>query len=138
MVLTGCGGGSSAGAFRGSYAAAEPGLRSIEAGLEAAAASARGPVDRQAANRLQTLAARASQEGITLVDLNHPSRYNTRLRALGSTLEATARDLGNITAAASAHRLAAKAAATRALGVDAADVSSAGALMAGSLGLSAG
>lgn len=138
VILGGCGASGSSSAFRSSYAAAEPGLRSIEVALEGAVTSARESFDAQLTSRWQALAARAAQEGTALVGLDHPPRYNTRLRALGSTLEAAARDLGGMTAAAASHSPAATAAATRALQTDAAQVSAVEATLAGSLGLPGG
>ncbi len=145
LALAGCGAGGGSGsgtssrsAFRSSYAAARPGLRSLNLSLEAALSLPAGAIDARIANRLTTLAAAADREAGALEALNPPPLYNTRLRDVGSALVTAALDLGHITTAAQAHDSAALATATRALRADLGIVRSTEATVARSLGLAAG
>lgn len=149
LVLSGCGGsGSSAAgtssraAFRQAFVAAQPTLRSIAAGLVAATAAgeigAGRSVTAKQATRRSALAAAAEQEASRLEQLAPPPRYNTELRALGSTLNAAAVDLGAMSTAVAGREAAAVTRAARSVRADAADVRSTEARVAGSLGLASG
>ena len=149
LALAACGSsGSSAGtaslrAFRSSFATGQRELRAFSVALDSAIT--RGGIRSEAqratpqrATLLGALAARAEREASALEGLNPPTQYNTRLRVLGSALDAVAGDLSNISTAVTDHNASATESATRALRTDAANVRSADATVSKSLGLPAG
>jgi hypothetical protein len=144
FALGGCGststsaGTSSLHVFRLSFAAAQHQLHSISVDLGFTVTHAGINADVQRATQLSALAFRAEREASALEELDPPTQYNTRLRALGSTLDAVAADLMNISTAATEHNAPATESATHALRVDAANVKSADATESKSLGLPAG
>ena len=148
VVLAGCGSGGSGSAgnvsrtgFRHAYAAAEPTLRSISAGLAAAASSdlraGRAGATAQS-DRRSALASAAVQEAGMLGRLGPPPRYNTELRDISTALSVSADDLGAMSIAVADRDPRAQAAAAGSLREDAANVSTAAARLAGSLGLAPG
>lgn len=143
FALAGCGsrgpsGTSSLSAFKSSFSADKPQLRSVAVALDAAIAQVAGKPGAQSATQLSALASRAQQQASALEALNPPTRFNTELRALGSALEVTAADLGQISAGASQHNARASRSAVEALRTDAANVHSTETRVSQSLGLPPG
>jgi ABC-type glycerol-3-phosphate transport system substrate-binding protein len=143
LALAGCGSSSSDGtsslrAFRSSFAAAKRQLDSISVDLHSAITHAGRKTDAQLAPTLSALASRAEKEASALEQLYPPTRYNTRLRALGSALDAVGVNLSNLSAAAAEHNRPAAESATKALRADAATLKLADATVSKSLGLPAG
>jgi hypothetical protein len=131
LALVGCDsagpspGTSSLRVFRSHFSAAEVQLHLISADLESAITHAETATDAQVTPAFSALASRVEHESGALEQLNPPARYNTRLRALASALDAVASDLGEISAAAAAHDARGARSATKALRQDAGNVKSA-------------
>jgi hypothetical protein len=105
IVLGGCASSSAApsssvSGFRSSLAAAKPQLRGLREDLDAELLSARGLTSTQLAKRSYTLAVAAQHNLNTISSLLAPTRYNTRLRELRSSLGALVYDLSNVSTAA--------------------------------------
>ncbi|HWD75893.1 MAG TPA: hypothetical protein VG371_12200 [Solirubrobacteraceae bacterium] len=141
LVLGGCASSSAApsssvSGFRSALAAATPQLRVLRDDLDSELLSARGLTSSQLAQRSYTLATAAQHNLNTVSSLLAPTRYNTRLRALRSSLGALVYDLSNVSTAAGNRNAPALAEALKTVRTDAVSVTGTDATLSRALGLS--
>lgn len=141
LVLGGCASSSAApsnsvSGFRSSLAAATPQLRALRDDLDSELLSARGLTSSQLAQRSYTLATAAQHNLNTVSSLLAPTRYNTRLRALRSSLGALVYDLSDVSTAAGNRNASALAEALKTVRTDAVSMSGIDATLSRALGLS--
>lgn len=142
MVLGGCASSSvapssSVSGLRSSLAAAGPPLRLLRDDVESEILrTGRQTPTAHLARQAYTLAVAAQHNLNTISSLQAPVRYNTRLRALRSSLGALVYDLSDLSTAAGHRDAAATAGALKTIRTDAVSLAGIDAVLSKSLGLS--